>query len=105
MFAVLAFSIALEKAGIQLLVLECVPKDLAQKVSEALNIPVIGIGAGVNTDGQILVMHDMLGISANYMPKFSKNYLEQHGDIRKSVTAYIDEVRSKAFPGPEHTFE
>jgi 3-methyl-2-oxobutanoate hydroxymethyltransferase len=98
-------AIALEKAGIQLLVLECVPKDLAQEVSEALAIPVIGIGAGVNTDGQILVMHDMLGISANYMPKFSKNYLEQHGDIRKSVTAYIDEVRSKGFPGPEHTFE
>lgn len=98
-------AVALEKAGIQMLVLECVPSQLAEQVSEALSIPVIGIGAGASTDGQILVMHDMLGISANYMPKFSKNYLEDTGDIRKSVSAYISEVKEGTFPGPEHSFE
>ena len=75
---------ALEEAGIQLLVLECVPSSLGKAVSEALTIPVIGIGAGKDTDGQILVMHDMFGISANYMPKFSKNYLVETGDMRKA---------------------
>jgi 3-methyl-2-oxobutanoate hydroxymethyltransferase len=94
----------LAKAGIQLLVLECVPSSLAQKISNAVNVPVIGIGAGAKTDGQVLVMHDMFGISANYMPKFSKNYLLESGDIRKAVTNFIDEVRSGAFPSEQHSF-
>lgn len=94
----------LEQAGIQLLVLECVPSELAGRISQALNIPVIGIGAGVDTDGQVLVMHDMFGISANYMPKFSKNYLAVTGDIRKAVTLYIEEVRNGSFPSDEHSF-
>jgi 3-methyl-2-oxobutanoate hydroxymethyltransferase len=98
-------AIALQHAGIQLLVLECVPTKLAQKISETLTIPVIGIGAGVQTDGQILVMHDMLGISANYMPKFSKNYLQDVGNIQQSVKCYIDDVKNKVFPGPEHSFD
>lgn len=97
-------AIALEKAGIQLLVLECIPTDLGEKISQALTIPVIGIGAGVKTDGQILVMHDMFGISANYMPKFSKNYLEQTGDMREAVRQYIEEVQAGVFPGDEHSF-
>lgn len=96
---------ALEAAGVQLLVLECVPSSLGKTVSEALNIPVIGIGAGKDTDGQILVMHDMFGISANYMPKFSKNYLTETGDMRKAVKQYIDDVSSGVFPGAEHSFE
>ncbi len=96
---------SLEKAGVQLLVLECVPAKLAKQVSEELSIPVIGIGAGVDTDGQILVMHDMLGISANYMPKFSKNYLDITGDIRQGVASYIKEVKNLDFPGPEHSFD
>lgn len=96
---------ALEQAGIQLLVLECVPSSLAKKVSEALTIPVIGIGAGKDTDGQILVMHDMLGVSANYMPKFSKNYLALTGDLRKAVSQYLEEVQSGEFPSAEHSFE
>jgi 3-methyl-2-oxobutanoate hydroxymethyltransferase len=66
-------------------------------------VPVIGIGAGNVTDGQILVMHDMFGISANYMPKFSKNFLLETGDIRKAVAKYIEEVNSGAFPSPDHT--
>jgi 3-methyl-2-oxobutanoate hydroxymethyltransferase len=96
---------ALEAAGIQLLVLECVPSSLAKAISEALTIPVIGIGAGKDTDGQILVMHDMFGISANYMPKFSKNYLAETGDMRKAVQQYISDVQNGVFPAAEHSFE
>ncbi len=97
-------ALALEKAGAQLLVLECIPVALAQKITATLSIPTIGIGAGLHTDGQILVMHDMLGISANYMPRFSKNYLTQCGDIRSAVSQYLAEVREGTFPGPEHSF-
>jgi 3-methyl-2-oxobutanoate hydroxymethyltransferase len=98
-------AVALESAGIQLLVLECVPTSLARTISEKLAIPVIGIGAGPHTDGQILVMHDMLGISANYMPKFSKNYLHATGNIPDSVKQYISDVKSQTFPDSEHSFE
>lgn len=95
---------ALAAAGIQLLVLECVPTHLAEKITQAVKIPVIGIGAGPHCDGQILVMHDMFGISANYMPKFSKNYLQSCGDMRQAVSQYIDDVRDGRFPDAEHSF-
>jgi len=95
---------ALEAAGAQLLVLECIPAALAKQITEALQIPVIGIGAGKDTDGQILVMHDVLGISSGYIPRFSKNYLKQTGEIREAVKAYIDEVQQGQFPAEEHTF-
>ena len=74
---------ALEAAGAQLLVLECIPASLGKVITEALTIPTIGIGAGKDTDGQILVMHDALGIACNYMPKFSRNFLKDTGDIQK----------------------
>ncbi|EDQ00353.1 3-methyl-2-oxobutanoate hydroxymethyltransferase [Shewanella benthica] len=95
---------AIEAAGAQLLVVECIPAPLAKAISEALTIPVIGIGAGADTDGQILVMHDLLGISSGYIPRFSKNYLKQTGEIREAIRAYIDEVEKGIFPGSEHTF-
>ncbi|AQS40065.1 ketopantoate hydroxymethyltransferase [Shewanella psychrophila] len=95
---------ALEAAGAQLLVVECIPAPLAKAISEALTIPVIGIGAGAGTDGQILVMHDVLGISSGYIPRFSKNYLKQTGEIRDAIRAYIDEVEKGIFPGSDHTF-
>ncbi|MGB0895510.1 MAG: 3-methyl-2-oxobutanoate hydroxymethyltransferase [Parashewanella sp.] len=95
---------AVEKAGAQLLVLECIPAALAKNITEALTIPVIGIGAGADTDGQILVMHDILGISSGYIPRFSKNYIEQTGDIRSAVKAFIQEVETGDFPSEEHTF-
>ena len=95
---------AIEAAGAQLLVVECIPAPLAKAISEALTIPVIGIGAGADTDGQILVMHDVLGISSGYIPRFSKNYLKQTGEIREAIRAYIDEVEKGIFPGSEHTF-
>ncbi|QPG05945.1 3-methyl-2-oxobutanoate hydroxymethyltransferase [Salinimonas marina] len=96
---------ALEAAGAQLLVLECVPASLGSQIAQQLSIPVIGIGAGKDTDGQILVMHDMLGVSANYMPKFSKNYLAETGNLRSAVALYIQQVQAGVFPGPEHSFE
>ncbi|GGI70792.1 3-methyl-2-oxobutanoate hydroxymethyltransferase [Shewanella gelidii] len=95
---------ALEAAGAQLLVLECIPATLAKAITQALTIPVIGIGAGNDTDGQILVMHDVLGISSGYIPRFSKNYLKQTGEIRAAVRAYIEEVANGTFPAEEHTF-
>ncbi len=95
---------ALEAAGAQLLVLECIPATLAKTITETLTIPVIGIGAGADTDGQILVMHDVLGISSGYIPRFSKNYLKQTGEIRSAVRAYIEEVQQGIFPADEHTF-
>jgi 3-methyl-2-oxobutanoate hydroxymethyltransferase len=95
---------ALQAAGAQLLVVECIPASLAKAITEALTIPVIGIGAGADTDGQILVMHDVLGISSGYIPRFSKNYLKQTGEIRTAIKAYIDEVANGTFPAEEHTF-
>ncbi|UJF21735.1 3-methyl-2-oxobutanoate hydroxymethyltransferase [Shewanella sp. OMA3-2] len=95
---------ALQAAGAQLLVLECIPATLAKTITEALFIPVIGIGAGADTDGQILVMHDVLGISSGYIPRFSKNYLKQTGEIRSAIRAYIDEVADGSFPAEEHIF-
>ncbi|WP_354624668.1 3-methyl-2-oxobutanoate hydroxymethyltransferase [Psychromonas sp. MME2] len=97
-------ALQLEKAGVQLLVLECVPVPLAARVSEALQIPVIGIGAGNETDGQILVMHDAFGISAGFCPKFSKNFLIETGDIRRAVALYKEQVENGTFPTAEHSF-
>lgn len=97
-------ALLLEKAGIQLLVLECVPVALAERVSKALQIPVIGIGAGAKTDGQILVMHDAFGISAGFCPKFSKNFLVETGDIRRAVSLYKEQVEAEEFPAAEHCF-
>ncbi|WNC72760.1 3-methyl-2-oxobutanoate hydroxymethyltransferase [Thalassotalea psychrophila] len=94
----------LEQAGIQLLVLECIPTELAKAITEAVSIPTIGIGAGNVTDGQILVMHDALGISFGKIPKFSRNFLAETGNIEKAVALYINDVNTGAFPGPEHSF-
>ena len=94
----------LEQAGVQLLVLECIPSELGKAITEAVRIPTIGIGAGKNTDGQILVMHDALGISCTYMPKFSRNFLADTGDIKQAVALYISEVSQGNFPGDEHSF-
>lgn len=96
---------ALEAAGAQLLVLECIPANLGEAITKALTIPTIGIGAGKDTDGQILVMHDALGIACNYMPKFSRNFLKDTGDIKQAVELYISEVSQGNFPDDEHIFK
>ncbi len=101
---ILAQALALEEAGVQLLVVECIPTHLADRISKALRIPVIGIGAGPVTDGQVLVMHDLLGISSGYIPKFSKNFLQETGDIKQAIARYVQDVKQGRFPGPEHSF-
>jgi 3-methyl-2-oxobutanoate hydroxymethyltransferase len=96
---------ALEKAGAQLLVLECVPATLASAVTQELHIPVIGIGAGNGTDGQILVMHDAFGITGGHVPKFAKDFLAETGDIRQAVRLYVEQVEQGIYPGEEHSFQ
>jgi 3-methyl-2-oxobutanoate hydroxymethyltransferase len=94
----------LARAGAQLLVLECIPANLAKRITDAIDIPTIGIGAGADTDGQILVMHDLIGISAGYIPKFSKNYLSVTGTIEGAIAKYIEEVQQREFPAAEQVF-
>jgi 3-methyl-2-oxobutanoate hydroxymethyltransferase len=94
----------LEEAGADLIVIECVPSSLGRELSQALHIPVIGIGAGPDTDAQVLVLQDMLGISQR-LPKFSKNFLDQNASIQEAIIAYGNEVRAGTFPAPEHCFK
>lgn len=95
---------SLQEAGADLLVLECVPSGLATRVTQDLDIPVIGIGAGPNTDAQVLVLYDMLGISPR-VPKFTHNFLAENDDIQSALTAYAEAVRSGGFPKSEHCFK
>ena len=96
-------AVGLEQAGAMMLVLECVPSALAKQVSERLRIPVIGIGAGVDCDGQVLVLYDLLGITPGKRPKFSHNFLEAGRDIPAALQAYVEAVKAGDFPAPEHT--
>ncbi len=101
---VLAEALAVQAAGADLLVMEGVPIGLGQRVTEALDIPVIGIGAGPHCDGQVLVIHDMLGITPGKRPKFSKDFLSGRDSVAAAIAAYAEDVRSGAFPAPEHCF-
>jgi len=103
---ILADALSLEEAGADLLVLECVPTLLAKEITESLEIPVIGIGAGPYTDGQVLVVYDMLGITPQRVPKFAKNFLAQcGGDISTAFRLYVKEVKSGKFPAEEHSYK
>ncbi len=95
---------ALEAAGADMVVLECVPSALAAEVTAALEMPVIGIGAGVDCDGQVLVVYDMLGITPGKRPKFSKDFLAGKADVRAAIADYVEQVRAGTFPGEEHGF-
>jgi 3-methyl-2-oxobutanoate hydroxymethyltransferase len=95
---------AVEQAGASLLVLECVPAALARTITAELHIPTIGIGAGVDCDGQVLVLYDMLGITPGKRPKFSKDFLAGAGSVADAIKAYAKAVRQGTFPGPEHSF-
>ena len=99
----LADAKALQDAGADLLVLECVPVNVAATISQALNIPVIGIGAGRECDGQVLVLHDMLGISAK-APKFSQDFIGEGATIPQAVAAYVQAVKANSFPQDQHCF-
>jgi len=97
-------AIACEQAGAQMIVLEAIPSSLGKLITESLTIPTIGIGAGTNCSGQVLVLQDMLGISPGKPPKFVKNFMDGHTSIEAAVKAYVREVKSGKFPGPEHGF-
>lgn len=95
----------LEQNGASMLLMECIPSSLGKTVSESVSIPVIGIGAGQDVDGQIMVIHDLLGISP-ITPKFVKNFLkESTTGIPGAITAYVEAVKQRRFPGPEHSYK
>lgn len=96
---------ALQEAGAQLLVLEAIPSELGKKVTESIQIPTIGIGAGPDCSGQVLVMHDMLGAFPGRSPKFVKNFLSGQSSIEEAFKCYVQEVKTGKFPGPEHCFK
>ena len=95
---------ALEAAGCCAIVLEVVPKDLAKEVSGLINIPTIGIGAGADCDGQVLVMNDLLGFDDEFTPKFLKRYANLGEIITNALTEYDSDVKEKNFPSEEHTY-
>ncbi|MEC8979309.1 MAG: 3-methyl-2-oxobutanoate hydroxymethyltransferase [Candidatus Thermoplasmatota archaeon] len=95
----------LEEAGCFAIVLEKIPSPLAKRVSEAIAIPTIGIGAGSDVDGQVLVLHDMLGITMDFSPRFLRRYLNLESDIKQAVNAFVDDVRTKDFPNPDEQYE
>jgi len=101
---ILKDAVGLQAAGAQMLVLECVPALLAEEISKALDIPVIGIGAGVDTDGQVLVLYDMLGITLHGTPSFVHDFLAGAGSIQGALAAYVKAVKAGEFPASEHTF-
>ncbi|ORU90566.1 MAG: 3-methyl-2-oxobutanoate hydroxymethyltransferase [Cycloclasticus sp. symbiont of Poecilosclerida sp. M] len=94
----------LEKAGASAIVVECIPASLAKNISGSVNIPIIGIGAGVDCDGQVLVSYDMLDITVGKRPKFSKNFMTETKSISQAISAYVKAVKDKTFPSDEHTF-
>jgi 3-methyl-2-oxobutanoate hydroxymethyltransferase len=97
-------ALALQDAGAQMLVIEAVPTLLAREVTEQVAIPTIGIGAGIDCSGQVLVLHDMLGIFPGKRPRFVKDFMNGQPSIFAAVEAYVRAVRDGSFPGPEHTF-
>jgi len=96
---------AAESAGAFAIVLECIPVEIAQAITEKLEIPTIGIGAGPRCDGQVLVLHDLLGLTSGYVPKHVKAYADLKGTVMGAVEAYCKDVRNSTFPAPEQSFK
>lgn len=96
---------ALEEAGAFAIVLECIPESLGEEITKSVSIPTIGIGAGRYCDGQVLVIHDVLGLASDFKPKFVKRYVDLTTATIDAVKTYCDEVRSGVYPGPEHRYE
>ena len=97
-------ALALEAAGCFAIVLEAVPAPVASRITEALTVPTIGIGAGAGTDGQVLVWHDLLGLYEGHAPRFVKQYADLATEIKKAVGAYVEDVRERRFPDEQHTY-
>lgn len=98
-------ALALEQAGVSAIVLECIPAKLAKIVSDKLRIPTIGIGAGVDCDGQVLVINDIVGAYDELSPKFVKTYGDVGGQMKKAINSYIEEVKNQQFPEEKHSFK
>ena len=94
----------LQDAGVSFILLECVPAPLGKAIAETLSVPVIGIGAGPDTDGQIMVLHDLLGLYPGKPAKFVKNFLAENQGIQAAIEAYVNAVKSRTFPGSEHSY-
>jgi 3-methyl-2-oxobutanoate hydroxymethyltransferase len=99
-----ADALALERAGVFAVILECIPQDLARRITEKLKVPTIGIGAGPYCDGQILVFHDLVGYSTGYIPKFVKRYADLQSVIGQAVKKYSEDVRHGVFPDDMHSY-
>ncbi|TMA59189.1 MAG: 3-methyl-2-oxobutanoate hydroxymethyltransferase, partial [Deltaproteobacteria bacterium] len=95
---------AVQEAGAFAVVLECIPLDLAAAITAELKIPTIGIGAGVHCDGQVLVLHDLLGLSADWTPRFAKRYAELGQEVVRAAETYVREVKAGAFPTEAQAF-
>ena len=96
---------ALEAAGADLLLLECIPSELGKRVTEAVSVPVIGIGAGPDTDGQILVLYDILDLTLGRKPRFVRNFMEGAGNPGAAIAADVNAVHDRSYPAPEHGFQ
>ena len=94
----------LAEAGASLLIIEAIPAQLAKSITDGVSIPTVGIGAGPDTDGQVLVLYDVLGLFPRKSPKFSKDFLEGKGSVLEAVKVFVEDVRARRFPGPEHSF-
>jgi 3-methyl-2-oxobutanoate hydroxymethyltransferase len=95
---------SLVNAGADLLLLECIPAELGRQITEAVPVPVIGIGAGPDTDGQILVLYDILDITSGRKPRFVRNFMAGQGGAQAAVGAYVEAVKNRGYPAPEHCF-
>ena len=96
--------VALQEAGCFSIVFEAIPAEVTDAIMPHLEIPVIGIGAGPSTDGQVLVLHDLLAIHDDFQPKFVKRFAAVKAEMLRGVEAYAEEVRTRRFPAPEHTY-
>jgi 3-methyl-2-oxobutanoate hydroxymethyltransferase len=97
-------AVSLQNAGASLIVLEAIPADLAEAVTQSLHIPTIGIGAGARTSGQVLVLHDMLDVVPGRKARFVRNFMAGAGSLKEAVEAYVRAVKDGSFPGPEHCY-
>ena len=97
-------ALALQEAGADIVLLECVPNEVGHTVTAALDVPVIGIGAGPDVDGQILVLYDALGITQGRMPRFVKNFMAEADSIPEALQAYVGAVKGRTYPAEEHCF-
>jgi 3-methyl-2-oxobutanoate hydroxymethyltransferase len=102
--AVLDEALALQEAGCFSIVFEAIPADVTDVIMSRMEIPVIGIGAGASTDGQVLVLHDMLGIHGGFLPKFVKQYADVRAEMLRGMRGFAEEVRTRAFPAAEHSY-